>query len=171
MSIIVNQKHILRLYISIFIYYLVTSTFYSTWWTLHLLGFECLCRKKKILSYVGDEYFPLTRCHWFSVNALSISFEIRLSLCWSSHCHTRCSLLQLVLQTHLSFILVVSQDYLLESHSKSVILGNSAILKCEIPSFVADFVFVTSWIEETSGESYFPGKEFGGQDRCYAGHF
>ena len=31
--------------------------------------------------------------------------------------------------------------------------GNSAILKCTIPSFVADFVYVVSWLDED-------GKEF-----------
>ena len=56
---------------------------------------------------------------------------------------------------------VVSQNYLLESHSKSVIYGNSAILKCEIPSFVADFVYVTGWIEETSGHNYIPTNDYG----------
>lgn len=29
-----------------------------------------------------------------------------------------------------------------------VIRGNSAVLKCSIPSFVADFVRVDSWIDE-----------------------
>lgn len=29
-----------------------------------------------------------------------------------------------------------------------VIKGNSAVLKCSIPSFVADFVRVESWIDE-----------------------
>jgi len=29
-----------------------------------------------------------------------------------------------------------------------IMKGNSAILKCLIPSFVADFVYVESWIDE-----------------------
>lgn len=29
-----------------------------------------------------------------------------------------------------------------------VIRGNAAVLKCSIPSFVADFVYVESWIDE-----------------------
>lgn len=29
-----------------------------------------------------------------------------------------------------------------------VIRGNAAVLKCSIPSFVADFVLVESWIDE-----------------------
>jgi hypothetical protein len=35
-----------------------------------------------------------------------------------------------------------------------VILGNSALLKCEIPSFVADFVSVVSW-SDNQGQEYF----------------
>lgn len=31
--------------------------------------------------------------------------------------------------------------------------GNSAILKCLIPSFVADFVFVTAWVD-SDGDEY-----------------
>ena len=30
--------------------------------------------------------------------------------------------------------------------------GNSAILKCSIPSFVADFVHVVAWIDEDDNE-------------------
>ena len=30
--------------------------------------------------------------------------------------------------------------------------GNSAIMKCLIPSFVADFVFVDAWIDENNSE-------------------
>lgn len=29
-----------------------------------------------------------------------------------------------------------------------VIRGNAAVLKCSIPSFVADFVYVESWVDE-----------------------
>lgn len=33
-----------------------------------------------------------------------------------------------------------------------VMRGNSAILKCSIPSFVADFVHVVGWIDEEGHE-------------------
>lgn len=33
-----------------------------------------------------------------------------------------------------------------------VMRGNSAILKCSIPSFVADFVHVTAWVDEDGKE-------------------
>ena len=35
-----------------------------------------------------------------------------------------------------------------------VIVGNDAILKCKIPSFVADFVSVVSW-QDAEGNEYF----------------
>lgn len=33
-----------------------------------------------------------------------------------------------------------------------VMRGNSAILKCSIPSFVADFVHVVSWLDDSGDE-------------------
>ena len=35
-----------------------------------------------------------------------------------------------------------------------VILGNSALLKCDIPSFVNDFINVIAWIENETQEMY-----------------
>ena len=37
--------------------------------------------------------------------------------------------------------------------------GNAAILKCLIPSFVADFVYVVTWIDD-EGDEILPGKEY-----------
>ena len=34
-----------------------------------------------------------------------------------------------------------------ESDNEYVILGNDALMKCEIPSFVSDLVEVQSWID------------------------
>jgi Down syndrome cell adhesion molecule-like protein 1 len=39
----------------------------------------------------------------------------------------------------------VSQNYDTDVNKEYVIRGNSAILKCQVPSFVADFVDVISW--------------------------
>ena len=35
-----------------------------------------------------------------------------------------------------------------------VLKGNSAILKCHIPSFVSDFVFIDAWIDDETNEEY-----------------
>lgn len=32
--------------------------------------------------------------------------------------------------------------------------GNSAVLKCHIPSFVSDFVIIDAWIDEETSEEY-----------------
>lgn len=43
---------------------------------------------------------------------------------------------------------MVNQFYEAEIMTEYVIKGNAAVLKCSIPSFVADFVRVESWIDE-----------------------
>ena len=42
---------------------------------------------------------------------------------------------------------MVAQDYITEAHNVHVIIGNVALVKCEIPSFVSDFVSVVSWTD------------------------
>ena len=42
--------------------------------------------------------------------------------------------------------------------------GNSAILKCLIPSFVADFVYVTAWVD-SDGVEYLSQNDFKGGKR------
>ena len=56
---------------------------------------------------------------------------------------------------------VVSQDYATRVNDFDVILGNSAIMKCEIPSFVADFVSVINWSDNNGGEFYFSQNTMG----------
>lgn len=56
---------------------------------------------------------------------------------------------------------VVYQDYRTEADNEFVILGNAAVVKCEIPSFVADFVRVTGWIDETSGANFLTDNNIG----------
>lgn len=43
---------------------------------------------------------------------------------------------------------MVNQLYEAEIMTEYVIRGNAAVLKCSIPSFVADFVKIESWIDE-----------------------
>ena len=49
---------------------------------------------------------------------------------------------------------VVAQTYNTYGDQVHVILGNSALVKCDIPSFVADFVAVVSWVDN-DGIEYF----------------
>ncbi|XP_066244762.1 cell adhesion molecule Dscam1 isoform X27 [Euwallacea similis] len=48
---------------------------------------------------------------------------------------------------------VVSQFYVTEAENEYVIRGNAALMKCKIPSFVADFVMIDSWISD-NGQTY-----------------
>ena len=45
-----------------------------------------------------------------------------------------------------SFSSVVIQPYETDVGKEYVIVGNDAIMKCSIPSFVADFVTIVSWM-------------------------
>lgn len=54
--------------------------------------------------------------------------------------------------------LVVIQSYEAEADNEYVIRGNSAIMKCEIPSYVADFVSVDLWTDSNGG-SYYPNND------------
>lgn len=47
---------------------------------------------------------------------------------------------------------VVNQYYGADILMEYVIRGNSVVLKCQIPSFVADFVSVEAWIDEEGTE-------------------
>lgn len=55
---------------------------------------------------------------------------------------------------------VISQFYDTDVNKAYVIRGNAAILKCEIPSFVADFVSVVSWHTDQD-EVFYPGTNYG----------
>nr|AAF71926.1 Dscam [Drosophila melanogaster] len=57
---------------------------------------------------------------------------------------------------------VVAQYYEADVNKEHVIRGNSAVIKCLIPSFVADFVEVVSWHTDEE-ENYFPGAEYDGK--------
>jgi hypothetical protein len=55
---------------------------------------------------------------------------------------------------------VVAQSYEVEADNEYVIRGNSAVMKCEVPSFVSDFVVVENW-QDSKGNSYLPGDDYG----------
>ena len=41
-----------------------------------------------------------------------------------------------------------------EAGNEYVILGNDALMKCEVPSFVSDLVQVHNWIDNENNEFY-----------------
>jgi len=46
----------------------------------------------------------------------------------------------------------VLQNYITGAEDEYVILGNTAVMKCKVPSFIADFVSVESWISSDAQE-------------------
>jgi len=42
---------------------------------------------------------------------------------------------------------VVTHHYDIDVFKENIILGNDALMKCVIPSFVADLVTIDSWLE------------------------
>lgn len=57
-------------------------------------------------------------------------------------------------------VAVVGQRYAVNVMDEHVLRGNAAIIKCHIPSFVAEFVQVDSWLQDDSIEIY-PGRDYG----------
>lgn len=55
---------------------------------------------------------------------------------------------------------MVNQYYEAEVVSEYVIRGNTAVLKCNIPSFVADFVKVEAWVG-SEGSEFIASQDFG----------
>ena len=49
---------------------------------------------------------------------------------------------------------MVTQDYETSSERAYVIIGNTALVKCEIPSFAADFVSVENWRDNKNNEYF-----------------
>lgn len=77
-----------------------------------------------------------------------------------SHPHSPSYSFSLTLTHSLTYSPVVAQDYQTEAENEYVIRGNSVVMKCKIPSFVADFVSVQSWAD-SEGQTYFPSRDYG----------
>ena len=55
---------------------------------------------------------------------------------------------------------MATQSYRVDVGVAQVIRGNEVILKCDIPSFAADFVSVSDWVD-SEGISYQPSSSLG----------
>ena len=55
---------------------------------------------------------------------------------------------------------MVAQDYQTELVSEHVILGNDALFKCLIPSFVSDFVAIEAWLDN-GAQAFYPASKYG----------
>lgn len=53
----------------------------------------------------------------------------------------------------ISFLVaVVPQSYSVNVMDEHILRGNAAIIKCHIPSFVIDFVYVSAWILDENND-------------------
>ncbi|XP_058987901.1 cell adhesion molecule Dscam2 [Musca domestica] len=57
---------------------------------------------------------------------------------------------------------VVNQKYTVQVHDEYVMAGNTAVLKCQVPSYMSEFVMVTAWIQDT-GMHLYPNTDIGGK--------
>ncbi|XP_058804461.1 cell adhesion molecule Dscam2 isoform X16 [Phymastichus coffea] len=57
---------------------------------------------------------------------------------------------------------VVSQSYVTEAENEYVIKANNAIMKCKIPSFVSEFIYVDQWLD-SDGTIYTPDRDYDGK--------
>ena len=55
---------------------------------------------------------------------------------------------------------MANQIYRVAVHEESVILGNDVLFKCNIQSYVADFVSVSSWVD-SEGLSFTVNQNYG----------
>ena len=63
---------------------------------------------------------------------------------------------------NVSLIAVINQKYQVQVHDEYVISGNTAVLKCQVPSYVSDFVVITAWIQD-NGLHLYPNTDIGGK--------
>ncbi|XP_065077714.1 cell adhesion molecule Dscam1 isoform X2 [Ochlerotatus camptorhynchus] len=57
---------------------------------------------------------------------------------------------------------VVNQKYNVQVHDEYVMTGNTAVLKCQVPSYIQDYVVVTAWVQDT-GVHLYPNTDIGGK--------
>ena len=56
---------------------------------------------------------------------------------------------------------VVIQNYDTDVNKEYIIRGNAGIIKCSLPSFVADFLEVTSWTTDSNETFYAKEDNYG----------
>ena len=58
------------------------------------------------------------------------------------------------------YVLVARQPYHVTVPDDSVIVGNDVVIRCNIPSFVTDFLSVIAWVN-SEGSEFHPSTEVG----------
>lgn len=57
---------------------------------------------------------------------------------------------------------MVNQKYAVQVHDEYVMVGNTAILKCQVPTYMSEIVMVTAWVQDT-GMHLYPNTDIGGK--------
>lgn len=99
--------------------------------------FFCRCKLKNVVGVVLSKEVHVKagkEQQWLSIKELSINFPFS----------------------------VINQKYSVQVHDEYVISGNTAVLKCQVPSFVSDHVTVTAWIQN-NGLHLYPNTDVGGK--------
>ena len=55
---------------------------------------------------------------------------------------------------------MINQKYTIQIHDEYVIAGNTAVLKCQVPSYVSDYIIINAWILST-GLNLYPNTDAG----------
>ena len=63
---------------------------------------------------------------------------------------------------YMFLLIAVSQKYSVEVHNEAIILGNEALVACQIPSFISDLVEVVGWVDG-HGNQFQAGGPYGTQ--------
>lgn len=101
-----------------------------------------------IRGYLKDDHFMLV-FHKYFLRLSNKSSSRRVVVNWS-----------LIRTNSVATCVVVSQVYDTDVNKEYVIRGNAAVLKCQVPSFVADFVTVVSWHTDLN-EDFYPSSQIG----------
>lgn len=56
----------------------------------------------------------------------------------------------------------MKQKYDVQVYDEYVISGNTAVLRCQVPSYVSEYVMVTSWLQDGAVNIY-PNTDIGGK--------
>ena len=59
---------------------------------------------------------------------------------------------------------VVHQPYDIYVETEHVIQGNDGLLKCRVPSFVADLVFISGWIDNLENSFLLEANQIGSSE-------
>lgn len=98
----------------------------------------------------GILYHPSWKCKIIIQIGFSISISGQLTQ------------FRLILRSLCLPVAVVNQKYTVQVHDEYVMVGNTALLKCQVPTYMSEIVMVTAWVQDT-GMHLYPNTDIGGK--------